>query len=435
MVNFLFQNTPLSFMIQSFWRDEAFSYLLAKKSIGEIIVLTARDFNPPFYYLLLHFWIKIFGSSEIMLRSLSLIFYWGIIYISFLFIERIFKIKNQLRIFLYLFLVMTNPLLIYYAFEARMYTLFAFLSILSCYSLIRKNKKIYIFSTILNFYTHYFAIFIYLFQFFYFLFSFKKKNLLINKKNFWFFIPLLLFLPWIFYIKNFLNTESFWIKRLTLDKFFLSLIYIYTGYEDWFNFFKDKIFFLGSFLNITVFIFLIRFIKKNKKKDWEIFLYFWSMVGLFFPLLISFIKPIFLPRYFISFTVIFTLFLIGNLRDLNKKISLILVLIILSTNFYFNYWQIQKRKKLDLGKTIKEIKKIANKNDYLYVVDVLDFHTAQYYFGEEKVFIYNKSYEEIPSYVGKVLIERNNIAYQLPVYPRKAFVLYSDGHYEIKALF
>ena len=65
MLNFIFTKTPLFFLTQSFWRDEAFSYFMAKKNISEIIFLTAKDFNPPLYYSILHFWIKIFGGSEI----------------------------------------------------------------------------------------------------------------------------------------------------------------------------------------------------------------------------------------------------------------------------------------------------------------------------------------------------------------------------------
>jgi len=81
------------FLVQSFWRDEAFSYLLAKKSILEIITLTVRDFSPPLYYFLLHFWINAFGKSEVALRSLSLIFYWATLYVAFLILTEVFKIK------------------------------------------------------------------------------------------------------------------------------------------------------------------------------------------------------------------------------------------------------------------------------------------------------------------------------------------------------
>jgi DNA topoisomerase-1 len=47
--------------------------------------------------------------------------------------------------------------------------------------------------------------------------------------------------------------------------------------------------------------------------------------------------------------------------------------------------------------------------------------------------LYEKSYREIPAYVGKVLIPPSRVAPLLPAYPNKAFVMDSYGNYEIKA--
>jgi len=133
MLNFLFTKTPLFFLTQPFWRDEAFSYFMAKKNIFEMLFLTAKDFNPPLYYFILHFWMNIFGSSEIALRSLSLLFFWGTICIVFLFLNNIFKMKER-KSSIYLILFIINPLLLYYAFEARMYSMLAFFATLSFYA-------------------------------------------------------------------------------------------------------------------------------------------------------------------------------------------------------------------------------------------------------------------------------------------------------------
>src|SRR3989339_1180240 len=145
MLNFIFTKTHLFFFTQSFWRDEAFSYFMAKKNVSEIIFLTAKDFNPPLYYLILHFWIKIFGGSEIALRSLSIIFFWATIYVAFLFLNDIFKIKLK-KSFFYLIFFIVNPLLLYYAFEARMYTMFAFFASLSYYAFFKKDYRLYLLS-------------------------------------------------------------------------------------------------------------------------------------------------------------------------------------------------------------------------------------------------------------------------------------------------
>ena len=92
------------------------------------------------------------------------------------------------------------------------------------------------------------------------------------------------------------------------------------------------------------------------------------------------------------------------------------------------------RKKTDLRKVLREIQVISNKKDLLYTND-LDFFTAQYYFDKNRIYIYGKSYKEIPVYNGKVLIPKENIASTLPLYPQKAFILNSNGQYTIQAMY
>src|SRR3989339_1642966 len=70
-LNFLFTHTPLFYFIQSFWRDEAYSVLLAGQPLS--VIIQKSSIEPPVYYVLLHFWIQLFGTSEIATRSLSLL--------------------------------------------------------------------------------------------------------------------------------------------------------------------------------------------------------------------------------------------------------------------------------------------------------------------------------------------------------------------------
>jgi hypothetical protein len=60
---------------QSLWRDEVDAIRFAQRSLPEI----AADFleighNGPLYYLLLHFWIRLAGTSEFAVRFFSLMF-------------------------------------------------------------------------------------------------------------------------------------------------------------------------------------------------------------------------------------------------------------------------------------------------------------------------------------------------------------------------
>lgn len=93
----------------------------------------------------------------------------------------------------------------------------------------------------------------------------------------------------------------------------------------------------------------------------------------------------------------------------------------------------KQKQKTNMAKVIREIKRISKNSDLLYVVNELDFHTAQYYFDEKRVYIYNsKTYEDIPNYIGKIFIPKDKLVRRLPYFPRKAFILNPDSTYSIQ---
>ena len=53
------------------WLDEALSVNIAALPVADIVEALRRDGHPPLYYLLLHGWIELFGSSDAVVRSLS----------------------------------------------------------------------------------------------------------------------------------------------------------------------------------------------------------------------------------------------------------------------------------------------------------------------------------------------------------------------------
>src|SRR5687768_9598065 len=57
---------------ESIWFDEGVSIERARMSVIQMIEVTARrDNNPPLYYLILHYWVALFGDSEFAVRLLS----------------------------------------------------------------------------------------------------------------------------------------------------------------------------------------------------------------------------------------------------------------------------------------------------------------------------------------------------------------------------
>lgn len=130
---------------QSLWLDEGIQWWAVttfplKHLVTEYI---KGDFNPPLFHIMLYFWVKLFGDSEIALRFPSVLFGLGTVYFTY----KLGGLKTAL-------LTATAPLLIYYSQEARMYSLAAFTATATLYFFIKKSK-LYILTAILMLYSHY----------------------------------------------------------------------------------------------------------------------------------------------------------------------------------------------------------------------------------------------------------------------------------------
>ncbi len=437
MISFLFTSTPLKYLIQSLWRDEAFSYLLAKQNIFSLLTLTAKDFNPPLYYLTLKVWMFIFGSSEIALRSLSLLFYWATMYVIFLFFTEIFKFSTK-KSLLYLLFFLCNPLLTYYAFEARMYTMFAFFATLSFYAYHQRKIGLYQIATILGLYTHYFMLLVVITQFFLALLFERGKNhftFLLKKM----FLPLIVFIPWLLFVvieKPIARDSSFWIPLIHMKDILLIPGLLFTGYENELGFLTSSSLLWLSLILIGVCTFGYAKVHSEKTKErLHQFIFFaaWGLIPTLIIFLISFYEPLFLPRYLIFSNISLYLFFIASLEEFKPQPRIFFLFIVLALTLSYNSAQLKYRTKPEIDKTIREIKKLAGKNDLLYVTNELNFFTAQYYFDSERVFIYQKTYEELPAYVGKVLIPKDRIAKTIPTFPRKVFILRDETSYDIQS--
>ena len=431
MMDFLFNRTPLYFMTQSLWRDEAFSYLLAQKSIIEIIRLTAQDFNPPFYYIMLHFWIGIFGKSEIALRSLSLLFFALTLYVVSLFLDNIIKVRTK-RKWVYLSLFALNPGLLYYAFEARMYSAYAFIATLSFYFFLRKKYTPYLIASIVGLYTHYFFALVIATQIAYQVIIYRRTFF---KHCKFMLIPFLIFLPWIFcvYPRLILQTDEFWIGKTTLYDVLQSIGILFTGYESFFEYYNYFIVVLSLFLTLVVIILSIRhFHHHRKKSDLFVLLALWSFLFYIGTLIVSFFIPIFLFRYLIFAPVGFILFLSYLLERTARRTFLILITILYIVTIHYTALESLYKKKGDVRKTIREIKTIAGKNDLIYVADPTLYFTTVYYFDEKRTWIYDP--KSIPYYIGKALIPTNKLTNTVALYPQKTFILTNDTDYEIRAI-
>lgn len=151
---------------QSLWADEGNSVALAGRSLAEITHRAAYDIHPPLYYYLLHFWVRLFGTSEFAVRSLSAVIGILLVGLTFLLGRRLFDPGVGL---VAAFLSAISPFQVYYSQEARMYILLAALSALAMYCLLKLMEAeaanpgrrpslwagLYVLTNALALYTHY----------------------------------------------------------------------------------------------------------------------------------------------------------------------------------------------------------------------------------------------------------------------------------------
>jgi len=165
---------------QSLWSDEGNSVALAQAGLGEIASRTALDIHPPLYYWLLHGWMRLFGDSEIAVRSLSVVASVLLVAVVYQLGARLFDVRVG---FLAAFIAAVSPFQIYYAQETRMYALLALLGALTVWatiglmddwarvtrsvksgnagsgirypSLITRHSLLYVVAATLGLYTHY----------------------------------------------------------------------------------------------------------------------------------------------------------------------------------------------------------------------------------------------------------------------------------------
>lgn len=116
------------------WLDETFSVWMASHPVGEMLHwLVQIDQHPPLYYLLLHYWIAFNGDTPYAVRLFSVLFGTGTIPMIYLIGKRISGAVLGLAAAVFLALSLFN---IYFAQEARMYTLLSFNVAVAIYALV-----------------------------------------------------------------------------------------------------------------------------------------------------------------------------------------------------------------------------------------------------------------------------------------------------------
>lgn len=422
-IQFLNTHTPLLYLTQSLWRDEAFSVLVARPGGIETIRITAADFTPPLYYLLLHYWMNIFGEGEIAIRMLSFLFFLAFLVVFYKFSKTIFK-NSWAKISL--LLASTNPMLVYYAFEARTYSLFALTSTASMYYFYINNRIAYIIATTLALYTHPYTVFIPFTQGLYLLIK-KRLN---REKIAMMIVPFILYIPWMFVIvEQVKRTGQMWMYPINTNLVQSVLGNLLIAYDGTPGFLWNNM----KILSLIVFVLYIYAINTKKKWKKNSLFFLWVFVPLVIVLAISYVKPIYVNRYIIMVSVGQILLLSIALQSIpNALIRKTLTLFFFAVWIYTLYFLPPYVKKVDLRSSFQHVNAIAQNGDFIYANTPLVFFESLYYSNNQNsVYLYNPDQITLPPYLGTILIPTSKHKDIFPQYPKRTFMIYENGHFEI----
>jgi mannosyltransferase len=148
----------------AYWVDEVFSITVSRSLPDLFHMFRVTENNMSLYLVILHFWIRYFGESEMATHTLSLIFAVMTIPVFFA-LER--KMMNKTSSFFGALLLSVSPMFVYYAVETRSYSMLILSVTVSSLLFVRLLRKPgyglaigYGLSVGLGVYIHYFAILI-----------------------------------------------------------------------------------------------------------------------------------------------------------------------------------------------------------------------------------------------------------------------------------
>lgn len=326
---------------QSFWLDEAISALVAQKPFPYQWAGISGDFQPPLYYLLLHFFMKLEGSSEWFLRIPSVIFGLLTIIVVYKFTTELFNRKVAMVASL---MLATSQFHIYYSQELRMYSLVGLLATSAMWCFYKKRWFYTTLFNVIGLYTNYMFVLILISQVIWLILK-EKKDVHTVKR--WF---MSLSLTAVFYLPWFPNLLKQWeaSRNLTIAlplwnglsslPFWKLPIQIFLKFTLGRIDFYDK-YFYASVLGVLLILYgYIVWNLQNKINREKSFVLNWFFTPLIACMFLSFLIPISGVWRLIFLLMPFTILISVALNSM-KRLRLFLILIVTVNLFaIFLYW-------------------------------------------------------------------------------------------------
>jgi len=369
----------MNYVTRGFWGDEAWTTLISRLPVADLVRTTSEDFHPPLYYLIVHFWMKLFGTSEVAVRSVSAVAFLLTSLAVFMLAQKFWK--DKFKSLVLSGLVLLSPILFTYGFEARAYAILTLLSVAGGFVFwVGKDSKnkiwrvLYFVFGAMSIYVHYYAWFILASHGLYLL-LFERKRLMKMMA------PalgiVLVQLPWIPTLMSQIGTvnNSYWIGAInerTHWEFFLRV----TG-GDAQNIYQAPVALLVLVALVMGFFFRLRAKKFDKK---YLFLLTWLIVPTLIPSLISLKMPVFFYRYLI-FSIVPILFLTIDAFSFLKKQAYYGFVLVLVVGFGLITWLKFSESPRSMREAMLDWESQGEKLDAPIYTVLPSFAETEYYLG------------------------------------------------------
>ncbi len=340
------------------WFDEMYCYYIAsQENILKILdKLYNEDFHAPLYFIILHYWMKFFGDSDLILRLFSLL-------CSVATIPVFYKIGKKINSenfgLICAAIAALNSILIYYSQEVKFYSmLFLLSSILMLYLLKYKEEQSKLNSTVIGI-TSITILYTYTLGLAYLAFLGVMLSIYFfrtNKDIFKHFLKLqlvvaIVYLPYLFMVLHHsILLNNFYLSLV--DVFPFSLANILTTVQMMFspvvlNLSNGVPVALGpeyiltihffSFAVIPTFICLYGLFRSLKTNDFKTFILTINLAFIILAFILTLLRQfIFIPRYIlIAFPAILIFAMYGLYTIPNKKSAKILITLYIAINFIY----------------------------------------------------------------------------------------------------
>ena len=368
--------------------DEPFSVYHSQQSLGQLFAIFRSENNPPLHFLLLHYWIKFFGISELSVRMPSLIFS----AFTVLFIYRIgFRFFN-LRVAIIASILFTfSTYQVLYAHEARAYALMGFLTAVSMFYYLeiihsknRRNWNLFWFFLVnsLLIYTHFFGFFILFIQFFFILFQRKLLKEFYSFLILFVLVMLIAYSPYLWMILNRFSSAAggTWVTPPS------GINALYEMLRAFSNAPVTAVFTLAGMLVGLVFLIIRR--RQNPNRIATRLILCWFYIPFLFMFVISFWIPMFLDRYLMFVSIGFPLVVAVSTDFILQNPKLRLLIPALICLLFIVTVKPNKTNKREVRETVQLVKQLEN-DETLVLVAPMHFSLNFIYYYDRELFNYS----------------------------------------------